>query len=122
VSGVGDKENLEQEWPRRQLVGGAAAKSFNSPDLGTLRERLLTTVAQSSAQSSADTIISNMWAKLSMHQLEKSVLGLNVMTLVKEPDREVMGMLVGTGGGHSTQEITERVKMSYVKSRRSRAF
>jgi hypothetical protein len=56
------------------------------------------------------SIISNMWAKLSMHQLEKSVLGLNVMTLVKELDREVMGMPVGTGGGHWTQKITEEQK------------
>ena len=32
------------------MVGGSAAKSFNSPDLKTLRERLLTTVAASSAQ------------------------------------------------------------------------
>jgi hypothetical protein len=43
--------------------------------------------------------------------LEKSVLGLNVMTLVKDLDREVMGMGVGTGGGHSSTRITDEQKM-----------
>ena len=32
-----------------RAVGGSAGKNFNSPDLKTLRERLLTTVAASSA-------------------------------------------------------------------------
>ena len=45
---VRDKENQ----PRR-AVGGAAARTFNSPDLKTLRERLLTTVAASSAHIGA---------------------------------------------------------------------
>jgi gamma-tubulin complex component 2 len=55
VSNVGDKENMEQERPRRRLVGSASAKSFNSPDLRTLQEMLLTKVAKSSAQPEADT-------------------------------------------------------------------
>jgi hypothetical protein len=57
------------------------------------------------------TTISAMWSKLSMQQLEKSVLGLNVMTLVKDLDREVMGMEVGTGGGHSSARITDEQKI-----------
>jgi hypothetical protein len=56
VSGVGDKVNLEQEQPRQRLVGGASSKSFNSLDLQTLRERLLTTVVQSSTQPEANTV------------------------------------------------------------------
>lgn len=41
-----EKENTEQGAPR--LVGGAGARSYASPDLRSLRERLLTTVAASS--------------------------------------------------------------------------
>lgn len=45
-------DGLSREMESRRLhrvVGGSATKSFNSPDLKTLRERLLTTVAASSA-------------------------------------------------------------------------
>ena len=104
-----------QEWPRRRLVGGASAKSFNSPDLRTLRERLHTTVAQSSAQPAADMaarrrglledrplLTANFVVPAPGEEQARgqhSVL-LGVPAVSQESLQELMYMLVVCGGRH----------------------